>query len=123
LGEKLEEGAVYRVLGQIYSTKGEEGISSEYFQKSVSLLQQIGAKYELAKTYLEAGRSESFDYYKRLGFLSNAETLFRNLNSKYYLGLVNLAIADLLVDKKDYINGQLFLTEAEKLFKESNQIN
>jgi len=120
LREKIEEGAAYRILGQIYSAKGEKGRSREYFQKSVSLLQQIGAKYELARAYLETGRSESFDYYKRLGFLSNAESLFRNLNSKYHLGLVNLAVANLLVEQKDYRSAQVFLTEAERLFRESN---
>lgn len=120
LGEKIEEGAVYRIMGQIYSAKGEKEKSRESFEKSISLLQQVGAKYELAKTYLEAGRSKSFDYYKRLGFLSNAESLFRELNSKYHLGLVNLAITDLLVEQKDYGKAQVFLAEAERLFKESN---
>jgi len=120
LSEKIEEGAVYRILGQIYSAKGEKEKSRESFEKSMSLLQQVGAKYELTKTYLEAGRSNSFDYYKRLGFLSNAESLFRYLNSKYHLGLVNLAITDLLMEQKDYGKAQVFLTEAETLFKQSN---
>ncbi|MCK4404232.1 MAG: sigma 54-interacting transcriptional regulator [candidate division Zixibacteria bacterium] len=120
LGEKIEEGAVYRILGQIYFVKREKGKSRESFEKSMSLLQQVGAKYELAKTYLQAGRSNSFDYYKRLGFLSNAESLFRELNSKFHLGLVNLAITDLLVEQKDYGKAHIFLAEAERLFKESN---
>ncbi len=120
LGEKIEEGAVYRILGQIYSIKREKEESRECFEKSMSLLQQVGAKYELAKTYLEAGRSETFSYYKRLGFLSNAEILFRELNSKYHLGQVNLAITDLLVEQKDYGKAQVFLAEAENLFKQTN---
>lgn len=120
LGEKIEEGAAYRILGQIYSARGEKEKSSEYFLKSISSLQQVGAKYELARTYLEAGRSKTFDYYKRLGFFSNAESLFRELNSKYHLGLVNLAITDLMVEEKDYGKAQIFLAEAERLFKESN---
>ncbi len=120
LGEKIEEGAVYRILGQIYSAKGEKEKSSEYFNTSISYLQQVGAKYELAKSYLEAGRSDAFDYYKRLGFLSNAESLFRELSSRYYLGQVNLAIGDLLANEKDYGKAQVFLAEAERLFKASN---
>ncbi|UCB52376.1 MAG: sigma 54-interacting transcriptional regulator [Candidatus Zixiibacteriota bacterium] len=120
LSEKIEEGAAYRILGQIYSAGSEKDKSSEYFTKSISILQQVGAKYELAKTFLEAGRSHIFDYYKRLGFLSNAESLFRSLDSKYHLGLVNSAITDLLVEAKDYSKAQVFLTEAETLFKQSN---
>jgi DNA-binding NtrC family response regulator len=119
LGEKIEEGAVYRILGQIHSAKGDKKESCEYFEKGISLLQKIGAKYELARTYLEAGWSNSFDYYRRLGFLSNAESLFRYLNSKYHLGLVNLAVSDLLARQKDYDSAQVFLAEAARLFKES----
>ncbi len=120
LGEKIEEGAAYRILGQIYSARSEKDKSSEYFSKSIAILQQVGAKYELARSYLEAGRSPIFDYYKRLGFLSNAESLFRNLDSKYHLGLVNSAITHLLVGEKDYSKAQVFLAEAETLFKQSN---
>jgi len=120
LGEKLEEGAAYRILGRIHSAKRNKEKACEYFKQSVALLQQIGARYELAHTYLEAGRSGSFDYYRRLGFLANAESLFRDLNSKYHLGLVNLAVSDLLLEQKDYPSGEVFLAEAERLFKETN---
>ena len=85
LGEKIEEGVVYRILGQIHSFRGEKDNAAEYFKQSITILQQVGAKGDLAKTYLEAGRSNSFDYYKRLGYLSNAESLFRDLKSKYHL--------------------------------------
>jgi DNA-binding NtrC family response regulator len=119
LGEKIEEGAAYRILGQVYSAENEKDKGSGYFNASIACLQQVGAKNELAKAYLEAGRSHIFDYYKRLGFLSNAESLFRELNSKYHLGVVNLAIANLLVEQKDYGKAQVFLAEAETLFKQS----
>jgi DNA-binding NtrC family response regulator len=119
LDEKIEVGAAHRILGQIYSAKNEKDKSSEHFNRSIACLQQVGAKYELARTHVEAGRSPVFDYYKRLGFLSNAESLFRDLNSKYHVGLVNLAIAGLLVEQKDCGKAQIFLTEAETLFKQS----
>lgn len=121
LGEKIEEGAVYRVLGQIYSAKRDKELAQEYFNKSILCLQQIGAKYELAKTYLEAGRSQEFDYYKRLGLLSNAEIEFRGLRSFYYLGQVNLSIANLLAEGEQYEKAQLFLADAEKCFQETNE--
>ncbi len=121
LGEKIEEGAVYRVLGQIHSAKKDKELALEYFNKSIFCLQQIGARYELARTYLEAGRSNQFDYYKRLGFLSNAEIEFRGLGSFYYLGQVNLSIANLLVEHNQYDSAQLFLTDAEKLFQETKE--
>jgi tetratricopeptide (TPR) repeat protein len=119
LGEKIEVGVVYRILGQIHSARQDQEKTIEYFTKSTSLLQQVGAKYELAKTYLEAGRSRAFDYYKKLGFLSNAESLFRELESKYHLGWVNLSIGELLIEQKDYGKAEVFLSDAEGLFKES----
>lgn len=121
LGEKIEEGAVYRILGQIYSAKKDKELAREYFNRGLAVLSQIGAKYELAKTYLEAGRSREFDYYKRLGFLSNAEIEFRGLGSSYHLGQVNLSIAHLLTEEDQYDKAQLFLTDAEKLFSETNE--
>lgn len=121
LGEKIEEGAVYRILGQIYSAKGDKESAQKYFNKSLSCLRKIGAKYELARTYLEAGRSKGFDYYKRLGFLSNAEIEFRGLESFYYLGQVNLSIANLLAEDDQYDKAQLFLADAEKFFRETKE--
>jgi transcriptional regulator with PAS, ATPase and Fis domain len=121
LGEKIEEGAVYRILGQIHSAKKDKELALEYFNKSIFCLQQIGARYELARNYLAAGRSSQFDYYKRLGFLSNAEIEFRGLGSFYYLGQVNLSIANLLVEHNQYDSAQLFLTDAEKLFQETEE--
>ncbi|MFQ6032612.1 MAG: sigma 54-interacting transcriptional regulator, partial [Candidatus Zixiibacteriota bacterium] len=121
LGEKIEEGAVYRILWQIHSAKGDKELAQEYFNKGIACLSQIGAKYELAKTYLEAGRSKEFDYYKRLGFLSNAEIEFRELGSLHYLGQVNLSIANLLVEDNQYDKAQLFLTDAERFFRETKE--
>ena len=120
LGERIEFAATFRVLGQIYSAGGQKQKCRQCFQKGISILQQIGARYELARTFLEAGRAESFDYYKRLAFLSNAESLFRQLDSRYHLGLVNLAITELMKDELDYGKAQIFLAEAESLLRQSN---
>jgi transcriptional regulator with PAS, ATPase and Fis domain len=119
LGEKVEEGAAYRVLARVYYARNEKDLCSEYFTRSIACLQQVGAKYELATTYLEAGRTETFDYYKRIGFLSNAESLFRDSSSIYHLGQVNLSIAQLLLEQRDPGRAQVFFAEAETLFKQS----
>ncbi len=119
LGERIEHAATLRVLGQVYSADGEKQKCRQCFQRAISLLQQIGARYELARTFLEAGKADSFDYYKRLAFLSNAESLFRQLDSRYHLGLVNLAITRLMKDESDYGKAQIFLAEAETLLKQS----
>ncbi|MGB2698657.1 MAG: sigma 54-interacting transcriptional regulator [Candidatus Zixiibacteriota bacterium] len=119
LGDRLEEGAVYRILGQIYSAQGEKNKSKKYFTKGISILQGISAKYELAKTYLEAGKSTSFDYYQRLGFLMDAEREFKGLKVNYYLAQVDVAIAQLLFENEEWNRVPLFLDRAENLFRES----
>jgi DNA-binding NtrC family response regulator len=118
LGDKLEQGAVYRIFGQIYSAQGEKEKSIECFTKSISTLQEISAKFELGKTYLEAGKSTSFDYYQRLGFLLNAEIEFNTLGVKYYIAQVNLSIAMLLFENQGWDRVSVFLDRAENLFKD-----
>lgn len=123
LGDKLEEGADYRILGQIHSALGEKQKAKEYFTKSINTLQEIGAKFELAFTCLEAGKSTSFDYYQRLGFLSNAENEFSWLDLKYFVGEVNLAIALLLLENEEFDKIPVFLSRAQTLFEESGEKN
>ena len=120
LGEKVEEGVAYRILGQIFSIKGDQEESRRHFESALVLLQRLGIKYELAKANLEAGKSQVFDYHERMGYLCNAERLFKELNLRFWLGLVNLGMADLLFEQRQCDNAQIFLTEAEKLFNELN---
>ena len=124
LGERFEESACYRILGQIYTArmsleiKGDKEKARENFNRSLSIFQEIQAKYELAKTYLEAGKSNSFDYYERMKYLGTAEDIFRELESEYHLGLVNLAHSHLFFEKQEYESASLFLKDAEKVFRE-----
>ena len=101
LGERIEESACYRILGQIYNFRGDKEKTQENFNKSFSIFQDIQAKYELAKTYLEAGKSNCYDYYERMMYLGLAEDNFKNLESKYHIGLVKLAHSYLFFDKQE----------------------
>ena len=116
LGEKIEIGAIHRALGQIYTAKKEKQKAKENYDKSISILQEIGAKFELAKAYLEAGKSNCFEYVGRLVQLGRAEELFKELESKYHQGLVNLALAHLMYEHNGPERAQLFLNSAEKIF-------
>jgi transcriptional regulator with PAS, ATPase and Fis domain len=121
LGEKIEIGAIHRALGQIYTAKTEKHKAKENYEKSISILEQIGAKFELAKAYLEAGKSNCFEYVGRLVQLGRAEELFKELESKYHQGLVNLALAHLMYEHNGAERAQLFLNSAEKIFKEPSE--
>ncbi len=118
LGERIEEAACYRILGQIYAVRRDRQKAQEYFNKSLSILEDIKAKYELAKTYLEAGKSSCFEQYERLKYLGRAEDIFKELESKYHLGLVNFALGELFFENREYEKSELFLKDTEKVFKE-----
>ncbi|MDH4222599.1 MAG: sigma 54-interacting transcriptional regulator [candidate division Zixibacteria bacterium] len=118
LGERLEEAACYRILGQIYTVRVEKEKARENFEKGLSIFEEIKAKYELAKTYLEAGESNSFEYFERLKYLGRAEDIFKELESKYHLALIDKALAQLFYENKEYEQAGFSLKDAEKIFRE-----
>jgi len=118
LHDKLEQGVIYRVSAQAYLGKGDEKRAREHFENSITCLKIIKNKYELAKTYLEVGKSRCFEYFVRLKFLGKAEDLFKELDTEYHQGLVNLASACLLFEHNEPERSLLFLNSAEKIFQE-----
>ncbi|MCJ7509103.1 MAG: sigma 54-interacting transcriptional regulator [candidate division Zixibacteria bacterium] len=116
--ERFEEGIVYRILGQIYTSKGEFGLAKENFEKGISILKVIGAKYELGKAHLEAGKSDCYSYFERLKLLGQAEDVLKDTDSKYLLGKTYSALAELLYENEQYEKGISFAKEAEKVFEE-----
>ncbi len=81
--ERIEVGAIHRAFGQIYSAKGDKEKAKEHFKKSISLLKEIGARYELGLAYIEAGRSDAFDHADRIVYLGNAKEIFKEIGVDY----------------------------------------
>ncbi|MCK4224204.1 MAG: sigma 54-interacting transcriptional regulator [candidate division Zixibacteria bacterium] len=124
LNEKAEEGIVYRVWGQILAQKNNKKLAKENFKLSMTCLEKIGCKFELAKTYLCAGEETVFDPKERLEYLSKAKHLFGELFSEkstgfaYYMGSVQFGEALALFEIQDYDNSIDSLNEAEALLGE-----
>jgi DNA-binding NtrC family response regulator/predicted negative regulator of RcsB-dependent stress response len=116
LGERIEIGAIHRALGQIYTAKKQKEKARESFEKSINILEQIGAKFELGKAYLEAGRSDCFDFFDRVHYLRRAKDVFKELDSQYHQGLVDFSISKLFFENGEYEKALLFLNDAEKIF-------
>ena len=121
LGERLEEAVVYRIFGQIYGQKDRKTEARENFTRAIRNLREIGVKFELAKTYLEAGSAEYFDFWERMKFLGNAEDLASELDSPYYLAKTHLAFALLLFRNKEYENALKFLNKAKNIFEQTDE--
>jgi len=76
INERIELAALWRAYGQIYTHKKSTDNAREHFAKSIDLLREIGAKYELALSHFAAGQSGSFKYDKRRQHLELARMLF-----------------------------------------------
>ncbi len=118
LGEKLEEGLAYKISGEIYSLKNEKDKSREAFEKSVTLLEEINARYEQIKVYLSLSFSQGFDYPEKLNYLGKAKKLSTELNLRYFEGLIELARARLDFESGNLENSLYALDKAVKIFAE-----
>ena len=95
INERIELGAIYRAYGQIYTHKGETHVARDYFRRSIDLLRETGARYELALTYLACGKSESFNCDERTAQFDMARVLFTEMGVPKRVEQVDEAIADL----------------------------
>ncbi|MBU1320029.1 MAG: sigma 54-interacting transcriptional regulator [candidate division Zixibacteria bacterium] len=94
INERIELGALWRAYGQIYTHKKETDTARDYFKKSIDLLREIGARYELALSYLAAGKSESYSFDERLRHLEMSRMLFIEMEVPKRVDQVESAIAD-----------------------------
>jgi len=117
LSEKLEEGIVGRILGEIYALKNNKKLSSHYFNLSIDHLEKIGSKFELAKSYLRAGDSGVLEPQEALDLLKKAKRTFKELKADYYLGLTEFAQAKAQFQNEDYDRSIELLNKSENLFE------
>jgi Nif-specific regulatory protein len=123
LHSKLEEGAIYRVLGQIHTKKEEKVEATRNFLKGIELFREIGAKYELARTMLEAARSRLFDYQENLNYLRECERIFEKLKIPYWLGLTLIHRAEVQLLNNSFDQSVFSLDQAQKIFSELEDQN
>ncbi len=125
LSEKVEEGLAYRILGQIYAQKNNRKLAEESYRSSISCLDKIGSRFELARTYLAAGLEEVFDSRSRKEYLNKAVQLFRELfaadspGANYFFGLTRMGQAQVHFQTSDYDNSVDALNEAEPLLRKA----
>ncbi|MBU1320546.1 MAG: sigma 54-interacting transcriptional regulator [candidate division Zixibacteria bacterium] len=95
IGEKRELGALYRAYGQIYTQREEHDTARGYFNKSITLLREIGARYELALTHFACGESKSYNIKTRMRHLEFGRLLFYEMGVPKRVELVQEAIDEL----------------------------
>ena len=121
VGEKLEEAIAYRTLGRIHSQNGKPPEVRENFDHANRLLEEMGVRFELAKTYSDMGRCDSFTFWERMKFLGKAEDMASRLDTPYYLAKVHLASAELLLENGRLAEAEEFLRKARSTFEEMDE--
>ncbi|MFH1336750.1 MAG: sigma 54-interacting transcriptional regulator [Candidatus Zixiibacteriota bacterium] len=119
LNERMEEGILYRVWAQIAKDKNNKKLARERFEESLNLLERIGCRFELGRTYLCAGDAEVFETQITFEYLKKAQSLFKELFSEkseeydYYEGLCQLALAKAYMQTADFDGSIDSLNQAE----------
>lgn len=101
ISERIELGALYRAYGQIYEHLLDRQKAREYFDKSIDLLYQLGARYELALTRFACGRSSCYTREIRLDHLERARSLFTAMDVCRRVTQVEEAIVELSREVKN----------------------
>jgi tetratricopeptide (TPR) repeat protein len=92
VNENIERGALYRSYGQICAHKNDSHQALEYFQKSIDLLHNCSARFELALTYLTCGRSKVYSVDERHKHLGKAREMFEEMAVPNWLKQVDEAL-------------------------------
>ena len=122
IGEKIEEAVVYRILGKLYSQDGKQaGEVRDYFERGAQMMEEMGVKCELVKTYLDMSRCDAFDLREKMKFLGRAEDLASQLDSPYYLASVQVSFAELFIRNEEPAAAQDFLSKAKSVFEELDE--
>lgn len=94
ISERIELGALWRAYGHIHAHDGNRDEARALFTKSIELLRQLGARYELALSHFDAGRSQVFSEAERGEHLQIARALFVEMEVSKRVAQVDAVIAE-----------------------------
>ena len=121
IGERVEEAIGHRTLGRIYSHNGHPDRVRENFDQAIRIFEEIGVRFELAKTYLFMTQCEDFDYWERLKYLGRAEDLASRLDTPYYLAKVHAGFAEMFLKDGKLDQARDFLSKAKDVFQKLDE--
>jgi len=118
VGERFEEGVVYRVIGEVHVRRNEPSEARAAFKQSLDILRDIGARLEWAKSCLAAGETDIFSRRERLAYLAEAERLFTDIGVEYWSERTREQLKIVLDDRGEEltvrrgapVRGSLFIT-------------
>jgi transcriptional regulator with PAS, ATPase and Fis domain/Tfp pilus assembly protein PilF len=93
INERIELAALWRAQAQIAEHDRDHDTGRDFFQKSIDLLKQCGARYELALTHFAVGQSTVHSSATRLEHLQQAKTLFVEMDVPKRVAEIEVALA------------------------------
>jgi transcriptional regulator with PAS, ATPase and Fis domain len=121
IGEKLEEAITYRTLGRIHGQNGDSAKSKQNFDQAIQILEEVGAKFELAKTYAYMVKCKSYEFWEKMKFLGWAEELTSRLDTPYYQAKVYVDFAQLFLQIHKFEVAKDFIKKSRDLFEKLNE--
>ena len=107
ISERIELGALWRAYGHIHTHDNDHAKARENFEKSIDLLRQLGARYELALSHFDAGRSKAYSPDQQMEHLNQAKALFIDMEVPKRVAQVDAAISKIsLPGVSDSQNGK-----------------
>ncbi len=107
ISERIELGALWRAYGHIHTHDNDHAKARENFEKSIDLLRQLGARYELALSHFDAGRSKAYSTDQQMEHLNQAKALFIDMEVPKRVAQVDAAIGKIsLPGVSDSQNGK-----------------
>lgn len=106
VGERFEEGVMYRVMGEARMRIGQDSEARAAFKHSMGILRSIGACLEWAKSCLTAGRSDVFSRRERLAYLVEAERMFAEIGVGYWIEQTRDELKSVMKDREQELLAQ-----------------
>jgi len=124
LGSAYDQALAHRLLGAVYQARNERRKAGEHFSQSITLLEEVGAEYDLALSLFYSGgflieeedtRSEGF---RNLG---QARKIFHSLKLSYWLGRSWMAEARGLVLDRAVDKASGYLAKASGILRRAGE--
>lgn len=114
-GNRYEEGCILRVMGVAAAKRSDWEEGERHFERAIDCLENIGGRYELAKTSLDAARCLAGVELRSLRLkprLVEARSIFEAMDARYELGRTLIELAGAEVLERDIGRAQRHVEEA-----------
>jgi Nif-specific regulatory protein len=124
LGNRLEKGIVYRVMGRAHAARNHNRLARQCYQQSLACLEEIvEERYEKARSWFETGRflCDIGEPGLAWGYLVRAQDIFSKLPAPYWEGVTHQEMARVRWKEGDFETALGLLDEAEEFFGDAGE--